>query len=645
MLQSILFLPLLSSIIIAFFSQCKRNAFVMLFSALCLGAACTFSLYYLFQSYGNEGYVHHIVFFSWIECLKVNWAIYADKITILMYFVVTTVSFVVHVYSIGYMREDEGFNKFISYLSLFTFCMLVLVSADNLLQLFVGWEGVGFCSYILIGFWYKKESACSAANKAFIVNRIADLAIIIAMMIIFNVCDSLNFTEIEASLSRLNNEVLVWGNLTFNTHELVALLLFIGCMGKSAQLGLHVWLPDAMEGPTPVSALIHAATMVTAGVFLIIRLSFIFSPVEYINNIIIIIGSLTAMFGALVAITQSDIKKVIAYSTCSQLGYMFIACGLKSYNAAMFHLVTHAFFKSMLFLCAGSIIHATHTQDLKEIRQMGGVTSKMKFTFLMLLIGSFAIMGVPPFSGYYSKDLILDIAYEHSAFAYIFGIAAVFYTAFYSFKILTYVAAWGYKPKDSYSSVVSAKIHEADRVMFMPMTILLIGSIVLGYICFHFLDVMSVKAFLGINLDPYSIGAHNHIHDHIHDTGQQAPYLLQMLPLILSALGAFTGYFFASRDIIIRFDLLSIIRNKFYFDEIYDYFFVSAKNLIAYIVYIFDLYFVEKFCVNGMLLVIRKSTEIVKKWHTGHIYLYNLYIMLFLLDTSFYFIFKYFSGI
>ena len=359
-----------------------------------------------------------------------------------MFIVVTYVSTVVHIYSIGYMSEDPSIPRFMAYLSFFTFAMLTLVSADNLVQMFFGWEGVGFASYLLIGFWYHKKSACDAAIKAFLVNRVGDIGFALGIALTFYIFQTVNFTDIFAQAQNQSTRTLSIFGLT-EVHALTAagLLLFVGAMGKSAQLGLHTWLPDAMEGPTPVSALIHAATMVTAGVFMLVRLSPVFEYAPFALEVVTYVGAATAIFAATVGLTQTDIKRVIAYSTCSQLGYMFFAIGVGAYNAAMFHLTTHAFFKALLFLGAGAVIHAMHHEQ--DMRKMGGLYKKIPWTYAMMWVGTlaligFGIPGLGGFSGYYSKDFIIEAAYAKQTaagdFAFYMGVLAALFTSFYSFR-------------------------------------------------------------------------------------------------------------------------------------------------------------------------------------------------------------------
>ena len=424
----IVFLPLLSGIINGTFCQrlSKNQAGIISCSAIILSSllACL-----VFYHVGIKGNIIHIKIAEWVQIdnIKINWAIYIDQLTAIMFLVVTWVSAVVYIYSLGYIEESETLPRFLSFLSFFTFFMLSLVSADNILQLFFGWEGVGFCSYLLIGFWYYKDSANSASIKAFIVNRIGDFAFILGIIIIIIYSGYADFAGIFSKAQVLSEIKFNIYGVELSRLDIICLLLFIGCMGKSAQIGLHIWLPDAMEGPTPVSALIHAATMVTAGVFLVVRCSYLFEYSPIMLQIIASIGAITCLFAASIAITQNDIKKIIAYSTCSQLGYMFLACGVSAYNAAMFHLVTHAFFKALLFLSAGNVIHACHEQN---IFKMGGLKDKMPITYCNFWVGSLAIIGICPLAGFYSKDLILESAYQANSLSYfVLGIIAAVLTA------------------------------------------------------------------------------------------------------------------------------------------------------------------------------------------------------------------------
>ena len=409
---SIIALPLIASIISGFFGKFIGDRNSEIVTSLLVSISAILSALVLYEVIVNQ-YQDNITIATWISSgsLNVNWSMKIDALSAVMLVVVTSVSALVHIYSIGYMSHDPHKPRFMAYLSLFTFAMLMLVTSDNFIQLFFGWEGVGLCSYFLIGFWFKKESANKAAIKAFVVNRVGDFGFALGIFLIFYLFGTVNYSEVFQQIPNITEKNLVFLGIEINAIDLICLLLFIGAMGKSAQILLHTWLPDAMEGPTPVSALIHAATMVTAGVFLVVRCSPIYEYSEFVLNIITVIGMSTAFFAATVALVQNDIKKIIAYSTCSQLGYMFFATGVGAYNVAMFHLFTHAFFKALLFLGSGSVIHAfKHEQD---INNMGGVWKKLPYTYSLMIIGTLALTGFPLLSGFYSKDAIIELSLIH----------------------------------------------------------------------------------------------------------------------------------------------------------------------------------------------------------------------------------------
>ncbi len=399
----LIFLPLVASFVAGFFGRTIGDKKSQLITCSAVTISAFISIYYFFDvALGKQIYNYKI--FNWISSDKLilNWSIYIDTLTSVMLVVVTSVSALVHIYSIGYMSHDPDKPRFMSYLSLFTFMMLMLVTSDNFLQLFFGWEGVGLASYLLIGFWFKKPSANAAAIKAFVVNRVGDFGLAIGIFLLFKYLGTLNFSEVFQQISTLQNEKLSMLGMEGSLITFICVFLFIGAMGKSAQIVLHTWLPDAMEGPTPVSALIHAATMVTAGVFLVVRCSPIFEYSQFALNLIVFIGATTAFFAATIGLVQNDIKRVIAYSTCSQLGYMFFAAGLGAYHIAIFHLFTHAFFKALLFLGAGSVIHAFHEEQ--DMRNMGGVWKKIPYTYALMIVGTLALTGFPFLAGFYSKD-------------------------------------------------------------------------------------------------------------------------------------------------------------------------------------------------------------------------------------------------
>ena len=407
---SIIFLPLIASIISGFFGKYIGDRNSEIVTSALVSISALLSIFVLYQVIVNQ-YEENIVIATWINSgsLNVNWSMLIDPLSAVMLVVVTSVSSLVHIYSIGYMSHDPHKPRFMAYLSLFTFAMLMLVTSDNFVQLFFGWEGVGLCSYFLIGFWFKKESANAAAIKAFVVNRVGDFGFALGIFLIFYIFGTVNYDEVFLKIPEIIDQKINFLSFEFYTIDLICLLLFIGAMGKSAQFLLHTWLPDAMEGPTPVSALIHAATMVTAGVFLVVRCSPIYEYSELALSVITLVGMTTAFFAATVALVQTDIKKIIAYSTCSQLGYMFFAAGVGAYNVAMFHLFTHAFFKALLFLGSGSVIHSF--KDEQDVTKMGGVFKKLPYTYVLMVVGTLALTGFPFLSGFYSKDAIIEFAY------------------------------------------------------------------------------------------------------------------------------------------------------------------------------------------------------------------------------------------
>ena len=506
---------------------------------------------------------------TWVQAgdFHVDWALRFDTLSVAMVAMVTFVATLIHIYSVGYMSHDRAIWRFFSYLSLFTFAMLMLVTADNLLQLFFGWEGVGLASYLLIGFWYDRPSACAAAMKAFVVNRIGDLGFAVGIALVFFVFGSIEFSDIFAAIGQHQNDLYHVLGTDFRAYEVIGVLMFIGAMGKSAQLGLHVWLPDAMEGPTPVSALIHAATMVTAGVFLMSRMSPLLDYAPGAMAFVTFMGASTALFAATVGCTQTDIKRVIAYSTCSQLGYMFIAAGVGAYQASIFHLLTHAFFKALLFLGAGSVIHAM--SDEQDMRRMGGIWKLIPLTYAMFWIGNLALAGIPPFAGFYSKDAILEAAWaSHSLvghYGFWCGLIAAFLTAFYSWRLM--IMTFHGKPRADAHTM--EHVHESPAVMTVPLVLLACGAVFLGYAFHEQLLGTDWKEFWG---DAIQINPANHV---LHDM-EQVPGLVAFAPTVLGVIGIATAYLFymfrpglpvafaARFPAIYRFLL-----NKWYFDEFY----------------------------------------------------------------------------
>jgi proton-translocating NADH-quinone oxidoreductase chain L len=474
----------------------------------------------------------------------VSWGFVFDSLTVTLMLVVNTVSALVHVYSVSYMANDPHFTRFMAYLSLFTFFMLMLISADNFIQLFLGWEGVGLCSYLLINFWFTRVQANKAALKAILLNRVGDFGLLYAILLIFYYFKSVDFATVFL-LAPLMSEFFFtcqievgFFSLYCNIHVLsfICFWLFFGAVGKSAQIGLHTWLPDAMEGPTPVSALIHAATMVTAGVFLIIRCAPIFEYAPGVLTVMVFLGATTAFFAATVGIVQNDIKKIIAYSTCSQLGYMVFACGLSGYSAALFHLVNHAFFKALLFLSAGAVIHGLSNEQ--DIRRMGGLGKIMPFTYVMFLVGSLALIGFPFLSGFYSKDLILEIAFSRYTvsghFAYWLGTITALLTAVYSFRLIYFVF---FNKTNIVNITVLRNIHEVPILMAIPLMFLCVGSIFSGYI---FKDL-----FVGPGTDFLKQGLI--VKDSTMFAAELVPLWVKLIPTVFSLTGVGGALFFCSR--------------------------------------------------------------------------------------------------
>lgn len=514
-----------------------------------------------------------VTLFTWIDSgtLELSWALKIDTLTSVMMLVVTIVSSMVHVYSVGYMHHDPSIPRFMAYLSFFTFCMLMLVTADNLVQMFFGWEGVGVASYLLIGFWFHKPSANAAAIKAFVVNRVGDFGFALGIFAVYVLFDTVNLDAIFAAAGSKQGAVMNVFGIDFDAITIACVLLFIGAMGKSAQLGLHTWLPDAMEGPTPVSALIHAATMVTAGVFLVARMSPLFEYSDMALAIVTVVGATTAIFAATVGCTQNDIKRVIAYSTCSQLGYMFFALGVSAYSAAIFHLMTHAFFKALLFLGAGSVIHAM--SDEQDMRKMGGIWKAVPATYTMMWIGSLALAGVPFFAGYYSKDIVLEAAYGANSlvgdYAFWLGIAAAFLTAFYSWRLI--IMTFHGKPRAD--EHVMAHVHESPKVMLIPLFVLAVGALFSGYVGYEHFVGHDAAAFWASAL---SQTTHTAI-----EAAHAVPTWVKLLPIFVGLGGialAYLLYMFFPHVPGVLANVFSgtyqFLLNKWYFDELYDKLFV-----------------------------------------------------------------------
>jgi len=621
MYQAIVFLPLLGCLIAGFFGRLIGARPSELITTLFLFASMALSWIALAQ----VGFGHHderIVVMNWITSgdLKVDWTIRVDALTAVMLVVVTTVSALVHLYSIGYMEEDPHRPRFFAYLSLFTFAMLALVTADNLAQLFFGWEGVGLASYLLIGFWYHKPEANAAAIKAFIVNRVGDFGFALGIFAVFMLTKSIDLDIVFAQAPALTGKTINFFGWHADALTLICLLLFMGAMGKSAQFLLHTWLPDAMEGPTPVSALIHAATMVTAGVFMVARLSPLFELAPAALTVVTLIGAATAFFAATVGLVQNDIKRIVAYSTCSQLGYMFVAMGVGAYSVGMFHLFTHAFFKALLFLGSGSVIHAMHHEQ--DIRHMGGLRKKIPFTYWMMVIGTLALTGFPFTAGYFSKDAIIEAAFAGknpmALYAFVMTVAAAGLTSFYSWRLI--FKTFHGEPHDRHHY---DEAHESPLTMLIPLAALAAGSILAGYPFKEYFAGHHVAEFFRESL---KFGATNTILDDLH----HVPLAVALTPTVMMALGFLVSWYFYIRKPSIPVELAQqhgmlyrFLLNKWYFDELYEVIFVRpAKWLGRTLWKRGDGWLIDGFGPDGVSARVLDVTRNVVRLQTGYLYHY-----------------------
>ncbi len=620
---AIIFLPLAGSLI-GYLGKSITKYFAEISTSLFVSISAVLSIIVFLNGIQNDNYGNHIIF-EWISSggFKANWSINIDPLSSIMLVVVTFVSALVHIYSIGYMSHDPHKPRFMSYLSLFTFSMLALVVSDNFLQLFFGWEGVGLCSYLLIGFWYKKETANNAAIKAFIVNRIGDFGLAIAIFLIFLFFGTINFEEVFQATSQFAEKKITFFGNESNLITLICVFLFIGAMGKSAQFLLHTWLPDAMEGPTPVSALIHAATMVTAGVFLVVRCSPIFEYSQIALNLVTVIGMITAIFAASVALVQNDIKKIVAYSTCSQLGYMFFAAGVGAYHVAMFHLFTHAFFKALLFLGAGSVIHAF--KDEQDIRNMGGVRKKLPYTYVFMLLGTLALTGFPFLSGFYSKDAIIEFAYLKNSsmgnYAATIGIITAFLTSIYSWRLFFKTFHGPYNNK----KILLSETHESPLVMLIPLFLLGIGAIFSGY--------FFKGTFIGHHSNEFWQGSIFFLNEIKHDA---IPlwFLLTTPALVLIAIPISFYLYIISPKILEDFKntnmpLYKFLLNKWYIDELYEKIFVNpTKKIGSFFWKKGDIGIIDKFGPDGISKLIKIISYKTGRLQTGFIYDYAFVMLL-----------------
>ena len=576
-----------------------------------------------FVGFLHEGHDQKVEVLKWISSgsLTANWAFRIDTLTSVMLVVVNTVSALVHVYSLGYMSHDEHQPRFFAYLSLFTFAMLMLVTSDNLIQMFFGWEGVGLASYLLIGFWFKKDSANAAAIKAFVVNRVGDFGFALGIFGCFLVFGSVEFDAIFRAAPEAVGKHLPFLSWAPDTLTILCLLLFMGAMGKSAQFLLHTWLPDAMEGPTPVSALIHAATMVTAGVFLVARMSPLFELAPIASNVVIVIGALTAFFAATVGLVQNDIKRVIAYSTCSQLGYMFVALGVGGYGIAIFHLFTHAFFKALLFLGAGSVIHAMGGEQ--DMRKMGGLAPHIRITWAMMLIGTLALTGFPFTAGYFSKDAIIESAYASHAgphmFAFVLLVIAAFCTSFYSWR-LAFMTFNGPTRADKHTIEHS---HESPMVMLVPLFVLALGAIVAGFVFAPYFIGHEEALFWGsaIYRSP-----ENHIIHAIHEV----PAWVKYSPLVAMIAGFLLSFLFYIKNTSLpqklaamHWPIYQFLLNKWYFDELYDFLFVKPAFWLGRLFWKQgDGATIDGLGPNGIAARVGDGSSLIVRLQTGYVYHY-----------------------
>ena len=630
LLSNILFLPIFGSLFAAFGSPLigRRGSIIISTTSIFLSFLLATKLFCDVIYLDNQ---YCLTFIPWISSglFLCNWSFLFDSLTVVMLFVVTCVATLVHYYSSEYMSNDPHLSRFMAYLSLFTFFMVMLVTADNFIILFLGWEGVGFCSYLLINFWFTRLQANKAAIKAMLINRVSDFALILGLLTIFLSFKSIEYASIFGSLTLIEGCSFSFLNTNFNILNTICLLLLIGAMGKSAQIILHTWLPDAMEGPTPVSALIHAATMVTAGIFLIARCSPLFEMAPLILKLIVVIGSLTAFFAGTVGLMQNDLKKVIAYSTCSQLGYMFFACGLSNYNIGIFHLSTHAFFKALLFLSAGSVIHAL--DDEQDMRKMGGLRRILPYTYIMFVIGSLSLMGFPFLTGFYSKDAILEIAFaSHNNvghFAYWLGTIAAFCTAFYSTRLLylTFLLDFnGFK-----KNIIHAC--ESSSSMTIPLGILAFGSIFIGYLW--------KDLFMGLGTDFWRNAIYIHPSNINLIDAEFLPTSFKLLPVICSLIGVGFAVFcyylnfttcYRLKTSSLGLIVYTFLNRKWFFDKIYhELISQNILNISYFKTYkLLDRGLIELLGPYGLSILFSNFSLNLSKLHTGYIYNYSLILFL-----------------
>ncbi|MDM7946325.1 NADH-quinone oxidoreductase subunit L [Oceanibaculum nanhaiense] len=622
MFAAIVFLPLLGAIIAGFFGRVIGDRAAQLVTCALMLVSMALSIL-VFIDVALGGNPRTVELFTWFQsgALDVSWALRVDTLTAVMLIVVTVVSSMVHVYSVGYMSHDHSIPRFMAYLSLFTFFMLMLVTADNLVQMFFGWEGVGLASYLLIGFWYHKDSANDASIKAFLVNRVGDFGFMLGIFGCFLLFDTVAFDELFQAAPGAVGQKIDFLGMQLDALTTICLLLFVGAMGKSAQFILHTWLPDAMEGPTPVSALIHAATMVTAGVFMVSRLSPLFEYAPAALEVVTFLGAITAIFAATVGLTQTDIKRVIAYSTCSQLGYMFFAIGVSAYSAAIFHLMTHAFFKALLFLGAGSVIHAMSNEQ--DMRKMGGIWKLIPLTYGLMWIGSLALAGVPFFAGFYSKDMILESAFASGTqvghFAFWLGIIAAVLTAFYSWRLL--LLTFHGKPRADHHTM--EHVHESPKVMTIPLIVLAIGAIFAGYVGYESFVGDGREAFWGASI--FVLEGRDVI-----EAAHHVPLWVKLLPILAGVVGIGGAYYVymlrpgTAEAVATQWrPLYLFLLNKWYIDELYDFLFVRPTRWIGRVLWKQgDGRIIDGFGPDGIAMTTRLLAQRTALLQSGYLYHY-----------------------
>jgi NADH-quinone oxidoreductase subunit L len=639
MYSAIVFLPLIGAIIAGVFGRFigPRGAHLVTCGALIVAAALSCIALY------EVGFLHQtaqVQVLRWIDsgAFEVDWALRIDTLTAVMLVVVTGVSALVHIYSIGYMSHDPHQPRFMAYLSLFTFAMLMLVTSDNFLQLYFGWEGVGLASYLLIGFWYNRPSANAAAIKAFVVNRVGDFGFAIGIMAIFVVFGSVSFDTVFAQAPEMAGKTFQFLSWQPDILTTICLLLFVGAMGKSAQFFLHTWLPDAMEGPTPVSALIHAATMVTAGVFLVARCSPLFEFAPDALSVVTVIGATTAFFAATIGLVQNDIKRVIAYSTCSQLGYMFFAAGVSAYNVAVFHLFTHAFFKALLFLGAGSVIHAM--SDEQDMRRMGGVYRLIPATWVLMLIGTLALTGFPLTAGYFSKDAVIEAAYAAGSdvgqYGFAMGVVAAAMTAFYSWRLIFMT----FHGKTRASEEVLSHMHESPPVMLAPLMILAIGALFAG--------AVFAGSFIGEHSSEFWGNALFVMPDkNILEAMHHVPAWVKYSPVVAGFVGLLLAYYMYIRRPDVpaslaetHYGLYQFLLNKWYFDELYDLLFVRPAKAIGNFLWVRgDGGVIDRFGPDGIAEAVQRVTRRAVQLQSGYLYHYAFVMLIGLSALTTYYMF------